>query len=121
MCLYNVLFFKYSELILIFFKIIEWELRFKNTKLLLEEEVESCRKGLSDRVNEELFNSKLQDFFIADHQLDIRVTKSTLFMRFSVGNTSIPDIDYLTNIIGRFLKKIAGQDISIRNGKNVSR
>ena len=115
------MFFKYSELILIFFNIIEWELRFQNTKTLLKEKVESCRKGLSDHVNKELFNSKLQDFFIADHQHDIRVTNNTLLMRFSVGNTSIPDIDDLTNIIGRFLKKIAGQDISIRNGKNVSR
>ena len=87
----------------------------------LLEEVESCKKGLSERVNEELLNSKVQDFLIADHQHDIRVTSNTLLMRFSVGNTSIPDIDVLTTIIGRLLKTTAGQHISIGNGKKVSR
>lgn len=94
---------------------------FKNTQPLLEEEVDSCRKRLSERINEELFNSNVQDFFIVDHLHDIRVTKTTLLMRFSVGNTSIPDIDVLTNIIGKFLKTTTGPNISIRNGKHVSR
>lgn len=101
--------------------LIEWELSYKNTQPLFEKEVDSCREGLSKHVNEVLFKSNVQDFFIADHQHDIRITKTTLMLRFSVGNASIPDIDDLTNIIERLLKTTTGQHISIRNGKNVSR
>lgn len=66
--------------------IIEWELKFKEIFVLIEEEVICCREVLLNNLNGLLVKEELLGIFILDNKYDIFVINCFLKIRFVVRN-----------------------------------
>lgn len=102
--------------------ITEWELKFKETLALIEEEVIRCREALSNNLNGLLAKEELLGIFIPDNKHDIFVTNRSLKIRFAVRNTSSgPNINTVSDIVQRCLDQNKLNTITVKRGRDVSR
>lgn len=102
--------------------ITEWELKFKETHFLIDEEVSRCREALSNNLNGLLAKEELLGIFIPDNKHDICVRNSSLKIRFAVRNISSgPNINTVSDIVQRCLDQNQLHSITVKRGRKVSR
>lgn len=97
----------------------EWELKFKETQALFDEEVSRCREALLNNLHGLLAK---EGIFIPDNKHDICVTNISLKIRFAVKNISSgPNINAVSDIVQRCLDQNQLISITVRRGREISR
>lgn len=87
---------------------------------LESEEVTSCKNALFETLNDLLKEEKLQDVYI--YEDCVNVTKNSLTIKFAVRDLfRFPNVDVLSVIVNICLNKHGLNNITVRNGTEVSR
>lgn len=87
------------------FNFTEWELPQEKDSSPTEQHLISCREELCELINDKLSSEDNQDVFI-NNPFDIDITRTSLCIKFTNKTTSAtPDVDALSNTVGRCLEQ----------------
>lgn len=103
---------------MVLFLLIEWELLYKEKHKLTAEEETRCKAALHNDLNNLLKEETMQDV-----RYDcITVTETSLEIRFAQNDLSQnPNMDVLSTIVKRCFDKHRLSNLTVKNGKYVSR
>lgn len=98
----------------------EWSLCYEEEHPLKSDEITSCRNALFETLNDLLKEEKLQDVYV--YEDCVYVTNNSLTIKFAVRDLfCFPNVDVLSVIVNICLDKHRLNNITVRNGTEVSR
>lgn len=109
---------QFSFSLIVLFLLTEWTLLYNKKYKLISEEETKCKAALQHDLNNLLKEETMQDV-----RYDcITVTETSLEIRFAVNDLSqSPNMDVLSTIVKRCFDKHRLSNLTVKNGKNISR